>query len=83
MGMVVEGVRTAKAVHGWAKKLDIDMPITESIYAILFENKDAREAVDLLMGREKKDRKRIILIERVRMGYPLILALFFMKYAKM
>ncbi|EDN8254848.1 NAD(P)H-dependent glycerol-3-phosphate dehydrogenase [Listeria monocytogenes] len=57
MGMVVEGVRTAKAVHGWAKKLDIDMPITESIYAILFENKDAREAVDLLMDREKKIEK--------------------------
>lgn len=55
--MVVEGVRTAKAVHGWAKKLDIDMPITESIYAILFENKDAREAVDLLMGREKRSKK--------------------------
>ncbi|MBC8862906.1 glycerol-3-phosphate dehydrogenase, partial [Escherichia coli] len=35
----------------------IDMPITESIYAILFENKDAREAVDLLMGREKKIEK--------------------------
>ncbi|EFR99612.1 glycerol-3-phosphate dehydrogenase (NAD(P)+), partial [Listeria seeligeri FSL N1-067] len=57
MGMVVEGVRTAKAVHGWAKKLEIDMPITESIYAILFENKDAREAVDLLMGRKKKIEK--------------------------
>lgn len=54
MGMVVEGVRTARAVKQWAERLDIDMPITDAIYKILFEEKNAREAVDQLMGREKK-----------------------------
>lgn len=54
MGMVVEGVRTAKAVHQWAKKLDIDMPITEAIYQVLFEKEDPQIAVDRLMGRDRK-----------------------------
>lgn len=54
MGMVVEGVRTAQAVEQWAKRLEIDMPITDAIYKVLFEEKDPREAVDQLMGREKK-----------------------------
>ena len=40
----VEGVRTAKAVHEKARELGIDMPIVNEIYAVLFENKNARES---------------------------------------
>ncbi|MBC1512769.1 NAD(P)H-dependent glycerol-3-phosphate dehydrogenase [Listeria booriae] len=54
MGMVVEGVRTAKAVHQWAQKLQIDMPITEAIYKVLFEDENPQTAVDRLMGRDRK-----------------------------
>ncbi len=57
MGMVVEGVRTAKAVYGWAEKLNIDMPISKAIYEVLFAEKAPGEAVDMLMGREKKVEK--------------------------
>ncbi|WP_239256134.1 NAD(P)H-dependent glycerol-3-phosphate dehydrogenase [Listeria ilorinensis] len=57
MGMVVEGVRTAKAVRQWSEKLAIDMPISTAIYEVLFADKDPREAVDGLMGREKKEEK--------------------------
>ncbi|EUJ30775.1 NAD(P)H-dependent glycerol-3-phosphate dehydrogenase [Listeria floridensis FSL S10-1187] len=57
MGMVVEGVRTAKAVHGWAQELGIDMPISEAIYEVLFSGKDPADAVDHLMGRKKKEEK--------------------------
>jgi glycerol-3-phosphate dehydrogenase (NAD(P)+) len=57
MGMVVEGVRTAKAVNGWAEKLNIDMPISKAIYEVLFAGKDPGEAVDMLMGRKKKVEK--------------------------
>lgn len=57
MGMVVEGVRTAKAVFGWAKELKIDMPISKAIYEVLFSDKDPAEAVDSLMGRKKKEEK--------------------------
>ncbi|MCY8232757.1 NAD(P)H-dependent glycerol-3-phosphate dehydrogenase [Priestia endophytica] len=53
MGMVVEGVRTAKAAYQLSSKLDVQMPITEAIYNILFNDVDAKSAVDGLMGRTK------------------------------
>ncbi|NJP38176.1 NAD(P)H-dependent glycerol-3-phosphate dehydrogenase [Alkalicoccus luteus] len=54
MGMVVEGMRTAKAAYQLSKKLNIDMPITAELYAVLFEHKDVKKAVEALMGRVKK-----------------------------
>lgn len=53
MGMVVEGVRTTKAAYQLAKKENIDMPITNAIYDILFNNCPPKDAVDGLMGRVK------------------------------
>ncbi|MBM7584359.1 glycerol-3-phosphate dehydrogenase (NAD(P)+) [Bacillus pakistanensis] len=53
MGMVVEGVRTTKAAYQLAKKYEVKMPITEALYAVLFSNVEAKEAVDLLMARVK------------------------------
>ncbi len=52
--MVVEGVNTAHAAYGLAKRLGVDMPITEQINKVLFEGKDARKAVMELMMREGK-----------------------------
>ena len=52
--MVVEGVNTASAAYKLGKKYDVEMPITEQANAILFDNKDAREAVNSLMTREKR-----------------------------
>ncbi|PFK37210.1 NAD(P)H-dependent glycerol-3-phosphate dehydrogenase [Bacillus cereus] len=54
MGMVVEGVRTAEAAYHLAKKLNIEMPITNAIYNVLFNGKNAKEEVDVLMGRTGK-----------------------------
>lgn len=54
MGMVVEGIRTTEAVYALAKKLDVEMPITNELYAVLFENKDPQKAVQALMGRVGK-----------------------------
>ena len=51
MGMVVEGVRTTKAVYQQSKKLDVKMPITEVLYRILFEGIDPKDGVDQLMAR--------------------------------
>lgn len=51
--MVVEGVNTATAAYNLSRKYDVSMPITEQAYKILYENKDAREAVNSLMGRER------------------------------
>ena len=50
----VEGVRTAKAVHEKARELGIDMPIVNETYAVLFENKNARESAKQLMTRDLK-----------------------------
>lgn len=52
--MVVEGVTTTKAAYQLAVKMDISMPITTEAYNILFNGKDAREAVVSLMSRDKK-----------------------------
>ncbi|RBP89584.1 glycerol 3-phosphate dehydrogenase (NAD(P)+) [Cytobacillus firmus] len=53
MGMVVEGVRTTKAAHQLAQKYDVKMPITTVLYDVLFNNVNAKDAVDLLMARGK------------------------------
>lgn len=52
IGQVVEGVLAAKAVWSVSRKLNVDMPICEQIYLILYENKAPQTAVEALMGRE-------------------------------
>lgn len=52
--MVVEGVYSAKAAMGLAKKYDVELPIIEQVNKVLFEGKNAAEAVNELMQRDKK-----------------------------
>ena len=54
MGMVIEGVRTAKAAHQLAAQHNVSMPLTEALYSILFNDVPPKEAVDQLMNRMKK-----------------------------
>lgn len=51
MRMVAEGVKTAKAAHDLAKRVSVEMPITELVYRVLYEDMPARDAVDALMRR--------------------------------
>lgn len=55
MNMVAEGVRTTKSIVALARKHDIEMPITEAVHAILFEDKKPLEAVSDLMTRAAKE----------------------------
>lgn len=55
IGMVVEGLKTAKSVHELMKKYEVEMPICENIYEVLYENLDPKHAVIRLMMRDKKD----------------------------
>lgn len=55
MKAVAEGVKTAASLHALAKKLGVELPITEQVYRILYENVDPRVAVTDLMGRALKD----------------------------
>lgn len=52
--MVVEGVYSAKAAIGLAKKYNVPLPIIEQVNAVLFEHKSARIALEELMMRDKK-----------------------------
>lgn len=52
--MVVEGIPTTKSVYELAKEKNIDLPITNEIYQVLFNNKDCNESVKDLMMREIK-----------------------------
>ena len=54
VNMVVEGVHSVRAALQLASKYNVEMPIVEEIYKILFENKGADEAVLDLMLRDKK-----------------------------
>lgn len=54
MGMVVEGVRTTKAAYQLAQKYEVDMPITNALYGVLFAGKNVKDSVDLLMNRDKR-----------------------------
>ena len=54
MKMVAEGVRNSKSVYHLAKKLAVEMPITEQMYLLLHQGKAPRQAVVDLMTRELK-----------------------------
>jgi glycerol-3-phosphate dehydrogenase (NAD(P)+) len=51
MQMVAEGVRTAKSAKALSERLDVEMPITREVYAMLYEAKPALKAVIDLMAR--------------------------------
>ena len=57
MQAVAEGVRTAKAALGLARRHRVDMPIVQEINAVLFEGKSCRKAVTDLMERDAKPEK--------------------------
>jgi glycerol-3-phosphate dehydrogenase (NAD(P)+) len=52
LGHVAEGVSAAQAVHTLAAALRVDMPISEAVYRILYEDLPPRRAVEALLARE-------------------------------
>jgi len=50
MTNVAEGVSTALVAWNLAQKLGLEMPITEKVYQILYENADPRQAAVEMMG---------------------------------
>ncbi|HAN10238.1 MAG TPA: glycerol-3-phosphate dehydrogenase [Clostridiales bacterium] len=53
--MVVEGVNSARTAYNLAQKFDLDVPIIEAVNKVLFENVGAKEMVNMLMQRRKKE----------------------------
>jgi glycerol-3-phosphate dehydrogenase (NAD(P)+) len=54
LGHVAEGVRCARAVLGLAQSRGIDMPITQAVCRVLFDNVAPRDAVQALLSRDAK-----------------------------
>ena len=53
--MVVEGVYATECAHALADRLQVEMPITEQIYLILYDDKDPQEAMCELMTRRRTE----------------------------
>jgi len=58
MDMIAEGVNTCRAIPRIIEKYNIEMPIANSVYGILFEDKNPLEAVKELMTRNLTAEKR-------------------------
>ena len=52
--MVVEGITATEVAYKVSRDLNIDMPITEAIYSVLYQGANPNEAVSELMTRSKK-----------------------------
>ncbi|WP_434340248.1 NAD(P)H-dependent glycerol-3-phosphate dehydrogenase [Motilimonas cestriensis] len=55
IGQVVEGYRNTKEVFMLSQRLNVEMPITEQIYQVLYQGKDPKAAAIALLARRKKD----------------------------
>ena len=53
--MVVEGIKSCKAAKELADKIEVEIPIINETYKVLFEGETVNEAVSNLMGRMKKN----------------------------
>jgi len=51
MDMVAEGVKTTQSVYDLSQKHNVEMPISEGVYQILFNEKDPKKIVTSLMTR--------------------------------
>ena len=54
-GKVAEGVRSTTAALGLAARYDVEMPITEQMNAVLYEDKSPKDAMRELMSRPGRD----------------------------
>lgn len=54
LGQVAEGVKTAQSAYNMASRMDVELPIAEQIYKIIYEEKPAGEAMNDLLARRRK-----------------------------
>ncbi|URJ28187.1 NAD(P)H-dependent glycerol-3-phosphate dehydrogenase [Candidatus Blochmannia vicinus (nom. nud.)] len=56
IGQIIEGLLSIKEVYMLSIKYKIDMPITEQIYQILYQNKNVHDAAYSLLQRTQKEK---------------------------
>lgn len=54
VGMVVEGIKTTKAAKELSQTYDIEMPIVNALYEVIYNNANVSDVVEELMSRAKK-----------------------------
>ena len=54
IGQEVEGIKTVRELYAMAKRVQVDMPITEQVYKVVYQGVSAKEAVVSLLKREPK-----------------------------
>lgn len=57
MKMVAEGIPTAKSAYECARKLNIETPIIDQVYAVLYEGKAPLQGLKELLQRDQKDER--------------------------
>ncbi len=62
VGMVVEGINALPAAMKLSEKYSVELPITETVYNIVFNGKSPSEAVWKLMTRDKKSEAEDIVV---------------------
>ena len=54
IGQVVEGVKTAEEVARLAHRHEVEMPISEQVFAVLHQDRNPADGLKMLLGREQK-----------------------------
>ena len=54
VGMVIESIDNIDVAYELGKKMNVDIPIIDTVYRVIYENLDPKVAVDELMTRDKK-----------------------------
>ena len=55
IGMTIESVDNIDVAYSLSKKYNVEMPIVNAVYNVLYNGLDPKEAVNQLMTRELKD----------------------------
>lgn len=54
MQMVAEGVKNCESIYHFAKKLQVEMPLTNELYKIIYQNGNIHDSIKNLFGRKEK-----------------------------
>jgi glycerol-3-phosphate dehydrogenase (NAD(P)+) len=57
MKTVAEGIPTSRGAFEWARKLGLETPIIDQVYAVLHEGKAPAQAMQELLGRDQKSER--------------------------
>ncbi|HEY6070604.1 MAG TPA: NAD(P)H-dependent glycerol-3-phosphate dehydrogenase [Chthoniobacterales bacterium] len=54
MGTVAEGIPTTKSAYECARRLEVDTPIIDQVYSLIYEGKSSARAMEELLQRDQK-----------------------------